>query len=419
MDALKATEDQIKAAIVHDESLVRRHALDYFSDAYSDDPEVMPRVIDAIDKFGWDGAFEFLPPVRRLAQTRITLEWLIGQLEQLDDSDEPGHASIQDLLGSMIAGADMALLHEYESAIANATGMPHHHRAAVHKRLRLADEPPEQLWRQLEAHCRRYGDKSYVNELDLPHAYRLVEAIAREPAFAPRVLEHVTVQDEGDGVGSLMEAFAIRLAGLMRLKEALPAIVAKLRIDADWLREECNEAIARIGGDDALEQLCTLFPNSEWHCRLYATGALATLRTERVAGRCLELAESEPEEDLRENLIHAALCNFASEAIDPARPVGGDLRPAAVAVSLVTGVEFPERDRWLADERARERLRRQRMRSMFDESPAELTDSSPPPGRSLDPDPEPVMPITSERKPGRNEPCPCGSGKKFKKCCMR
>ncbi|MGL4448019.1 MAG: SEC-C metal-binding domain-containing protein, partial [Shewanella sp.] len=21
-------------------------------------------------------------------------------------------------------------------------------------------------------------------------------------------------------------------------------------------------------------------------------------------------------------------------------------------------------------------------------------------------------------KPGRNDPCPCGSGKKFKRCCM-
>ncbi len=26
-------------------------------------------------------------------------------------------------------------------------------------------------------------------------------------------------------------------------------------------------------------------------------------------------------------------------------------------------------------------------------------------------------PITSEKKAGRNEPCPCGSGKKYKKCC--
>lgn len=29
----------------------------------------------------------------------------------------------------------------------------------------------------------------------------------------------------------------------------------------------------------------------------------------------------------------------------------------------------------------------------------------------------PPKPVTSEKKVGRNDPCPCGSGKKFKKCC--
>lgn len=29
----------------------------------------------------------------------------------------------------------------------------------------------------------------------------------------------------------------------------------------------------------------------------------------------------------------------------------------------------------------------------------------------------PPVPITVETKTGRNEPCPCGSGKKYKKCC--
>jgi uncharacterized protein YecA (UPF0149 family) len=27
--------------------------------------------------------------------------------------------------------------------------------------------------------------------------------------------------------------------------------------------------------------------------------------------------------------------------------------------------------------------------------------------------------IRLEEKVGRNDPCPCGSGKKFKKCCLR
>jgi len=26
------------------------------------------------------------------------------------------------------------------------------------------------------------------------------------------------------------------------------------------------------------------------------------------------------------------------------------------------------------------------------------------------------VPVTVEKEPGRNEPCPCGSGKKYKKC---
>ena len=27
------------------------------------------------------------------------------------------------------------------------------------------------------------------------------------------------------------------------------------------------------------------------------------------------------------------------------------------------------------------------------------------------------QPKKSDKKPGRNDPCPCGSGKKYKKCC--
>lgn len=41
--------------------------------------------------------------------------------------------------------------------------------------------------------------------------------------------------------------------------------------------------------------------------------------------------------------------------------------------------------------------------------PEDLTDID----RALNP-PEPIRVMS---KPGRNEPCPCGSGRKFKKCC--
>ena len=31
----------------------------------------------------------------------------------------------------------------------------------------------------------------------------------------------------------------------------------------------------------------------------------------------------------------------------------------------------------------------------------------------------PIWSIIKDKEPGRNEPCPCGSGKKYKKCCGR
>jgi preprotein translocase subunit SecA len=39
------------------------------------------------------------------------------------------------------------------------------------------------------------------------------------------------------------------------------------------------------------------------------------------------------------------------------------------------------------------------------------------PGADEEALPPPVEPITANAKPKRNDPCPCGSGKKYKNCC--
>ena len=39
------------------------------------------------------------------------------------------------------------------------------------------------------------------------------------------------------------------------------------------------------------------------------------------------------------------------------------------------------------------------------------------PGEDEEPLPPPVEPIRAEPKPNRNDPCTCGSGKKYKQCC--
>jgi preprotein translocase subunit SecA len=50
--------------------------------------------------------------------------------------------------------------------------------------------------------------------------------------------------------------------------------------------------------------------------------------------------------------------------------------------------------------------------------PGKMPTGAPPPGMELPQAPKPAVPIRNDGpKVGRNDPCPCGSGRKYKKCC--
>ncbi len=62
-----------------------------------------------------------------------------------------------------------------------------------------------------------------------------------------------------------------------------------------------------------------------------------------------------------------------------------------------------------SDDRNRDRFDRKRIRE--EQHKKQLPTEDEPPL------PPPVEPVHVDKVPGRNDPCPCGSGKKYKKCC--
>lgn len=66
---------------------------------------------------------------------------------------------------------------------------------------------------------------------------------------------------------------------------------------------------------------------------------------------------------------------------------------------------MPEEDGQMRDRFDRQREKQDRIKAGL-------------PGEDEEPLPPPVETIRKEKEPvGRNDPCPCGSGKKYKKCC--
>ena len=84
-------------------------------------------------------------------------------------------------------------------------------------------------------------------------------------------------------------------------------------------------------------------------------------------------------------------------------------------VSIIMRAMIPELN--VQTEPSRQQAAPQQRRPQYQESRGEMTDAAQQQAAARDTrDRQPVQPIRVEKLPGRNDPCPCGSGKKFKQC---
>src|SRR5690606_26559950 len=120
---------------------------------------------------------------------------------------------------------------------------------------------------QLEALCEAEKETQYLTDADLPLGYDLAEALARYPEFAtPKCLEILSreIEDYEDNPLAWMEGFMVYLAGLLKLSQAVPALLDWLHTEDDWLNPLAMEALAKIGTDAVVELLVEEYPVSGW-----------------------------------------------------------------------------------------------------------------------------------------------------------
>jgi len=236
------------------------------------------------------------------------------------------------------------------------------------------------------------------------------------------------IDDYSDHPMKWMEPCLVRLAGELRRKETTPLLIKKLHEDDETLNPDCVRSLVKIGGDEVVDAVAEGFREAEWGFRLTASGLFEKIHTDRSVGHALGLLHGEEKLVIRCRLAESALLNFADETIEPARQlvVNTDLDPDVIEVrnallvaSELLGVELPEREQWEEDAKHDVEFRKKWYASLggADEEDGHWE------GDYEDYDEEPILPmdtvVREEPKVGRNAPCPCGSGKKYKKCCMR
>jgi hypothetical protein len=445
---MRFSEEKIKQAILHPQLEIRQRAVRYFDDCYSEDEGVAPLVIQAVEKYGREDAYQLVGGSVHLRHTEETIAWVIGELQ---DPASERYDNYLFNLNRILCDADLALLLPREPEILETCrfygGLKDH----LIRRLELISWDEAACWQRLEQICEDGKDKQFANEFDWDFAADLLEALAR---FGGEVKQRVLsvllqkVESFESNPMKWMEPLMVKLAGILQMDAAVPAILGKLHEDADVLAGHCIHALSRIGTDAVVAALAGNFASAERHFRLYAANVFDNIHTDLAVEKSVSLLAREEDRRVRQDLAHAALSHFAREAIEPVRQFLRsqrldfelrDLRDYLVETCTIMDERFPEFDEWrAAGEREREEHRRHMeklkdnpmaalswaLRKLRDDGasdePEEEETTVPAPGLA------PVDEILADRRTdaganrvGRNDPCPCGSGKKYKKCCIR
>ncbi len=283
----------------------------------------------------------------------------------------------------------------------------------------------------IEEFCQTHEDEESIADEDFDFGCRVVEALGRhQEQYADRVLE--IIGGETNEIGTWKEGFAIRLAGEMKLETAIPLMMATLHEPPEeWISQECHRAFTKIGSEAVIARFARDYPKTEWFERMSIAYTLEDIRSDEAVQVCLDFLKIEEDQLIKGLLLQSVLFNFATEGIEPARqfvlqtPLDPDVlevRSTLLTACKLMGERFPEFDAWLEDSKNDQEFRRQ----WHEEHPIpdeedfeddEFDDEEFKEEEYEEPEPPPLTIVRRTERVGRNDPCPCGSGKKFKKCC--
>lgn len=426
-------ESKIKQAILHPESEVRYAAAEYFSKSFSNDKRVMPVVIGAVEKYGWEHSYSLIGRASDLPQTDETIHWVLNELSRDINKDDMDQVNYLYNLGRVLAKADPGLLLQHKAEIMESCGLPADFKKGIMKRIDMLSWDGDVCWNALEDFCRANKTKQYINEVNIGYAFQIIEALSRDgEKYHDRIVSLLAeeVKDFENNPMRWMEPLVVALAGEMRLASAIPLIINKLKIDSDFLAEECMYALSMIGTDAVIEAVSKVFSGADSHFRSYASGVFSRIHSDLSVKRALEFLEKEEDYGIRTMLGMAVLNNFACDGLEAVRkliihgtydPFITDLQEDLIIACTIMEERISEYEEWKEAVAQRQAEAEERKGSFFKRLPWNAQDEVPDyqtSGNTMQNNHEAHTIFRDAPKSGRNEPCPCGSGKKYKKCCL-
>lgn len=408
--------ERLMEGLSHEDCFVRSRIFMHLAYVEDRDVQTMYAVMGGIDRYGWNESYESPAQLAELAQDAGTLDWIAAQLDRPGEEPPDIETRAQLLFAFSGASLDLSELHlpRLEKAAKDPrilaltkSRTPYSPLEQARARLELAAEDGPTCLARLEKTL-RHASRPDTRTLD-PRD-RLMWICERLTALGLPREEEISRWlefDERKGSASPIAPrrclVAVRLAGTRQLERLLPKLIALLSVESDLLYRGLTDAFVRIGTLETLDQVVKIYPELHWLARLYLTSVLEKVRYPGMESALRFLLEGEERDNLRVALAQALSLYASHEAFqlgkaiveeDPLEEERYLLAQDLYAFMTLMGIDDPVLPEW---------------RSLFDEHRR--------PEKNIHD--RPFAPVRATAKSvGRNDPCPCGSGKKFKKCCL-
>jgi len=412
----------LKSFIGHPDERVRRNIIQYIDEGNITVPEILPLALDVFDRYNNIENVFLIYHCKGQPVSEESAERLLEKIENAESYIIAMHLAV------LLNNAPLSWL---EGRIERLKSFDEHSWNKATVRLKIKEHSPENLWEELKT----YSDECNNRFVDKIYVAALVETLGRydvpDEDTICRMLQEEAISDQW------LEIFLVDLAGARKIGRTVGIINDKILLDEAYLSERCVYALSRFGTVEAVEAVKNGFVERPWYYQLYASSVLSNIKARYSEKAILELLEQKGryEDDIFYKLCFSLCDQFSKEAFKWGMPIINEpeacqidsMREYLLVLSEILGVELSEAPQWEKEVEAdyEKMFRRQSRAGKLGQKikkqmaqTGELRQHSEldiPVHDDLTGAPAP----RGDRKIGRNEPCPCGSGKKYKKCCGR
>ena len=446
--------EQVLPFLNHADEDVRRLAAQYFEFLGEKSPSQTEvelwRAIDAVgfqkSSFGNPACVPLFHALADVQQTDDSVTRALDLLKKAGSNEE-----FRSCVFEYLQTIPIELLIPHRDLILNAVDDPS--RGVLEDRLRLNALSGEQLWQEFLDLGIQTETVTDSGKVDGDTAQRLVRALCAHPQLACARAMEVLSDSENR---YWLETWCIDLLGRLRENSAIDLMLNAIITDeGDFMNSSATFALGRMDPEQVVPKLEAGYgelESEDTFTRQRIPETLGKIQHPLAEAALLRLLARESDEGVITATCIGLIDICTTDGLEAIRQVVidqrydtslADVMSELMTLAKLTDYHPPEMQEWIADlaDPVKNREKRRKFLATMgitleqsdtiqeyfkDKSPEEIRtvieQAMAAPGPDEEEEPyvplQPIKPIRRDApKIGRNDPCPCGSGKKFKKCC--